>query len=475
MHMTKSSNSILVSAPSHVRSTLRVRSGSPFGLVFVCCALLGSGTLFGCGTEGGMDDAMGGTGGGGGGGSTPRPPLADGPDPSNWPEANEYSWNGLWTPSFPIDGLLDDEYNDGHNGTPILPPGEWDWDNGNNDLANWRNFRDQFGDVSPLVDSQDRQYGWRIGGTEDLDFQGPAAYFEGTPGVDYVDLGSTGWVHSFESGNLGAGPDVLIFNQSNSLDFRTGSDDRPGDNDDDLVIAGCLTRPDGGYDIRTTTIHTGPGHDWVFVRDIQAAAIDAGNGQSGRTDAVDPGDGDDLVVLRGNTHDFRVFGGAGDDIAVWHLDDNVQNVTWLGPNFFGGGGWGDALFNDNGTDRLVLAIPTDTQIVTQTPTPPGGLLVRRAGDQFQSDAPTEHDMFARYCVECGEAQDGQRTMIFEYHSKDESVFTGYFYVTSFEELQIGTGEGARVYDIDSVAGTITENTALKTIEPPATFPSSYCQ
>ena len=59
------------------------------------------------------------------------------------------------------------------------------------------------------------------------------------------------------------------------------------------------------------------------------------------------------------------MGGEGNDVMVWYVDDNVQTTTWLGPNFFGGGGHGDALWNDSGTDRLVLAVPTDSPVVKQ--------------------------------------------------------------------------------------------------------------
>jgi hypothetical protein len=297
----------------------------------------------------------------------PRPPAV------GFPDGNEWSWDGSWTPAdgeLPPDGLFDDEYNDGHDGTPVLPPGEWDYEDDDDDIANWRNFENNLGRFDPLLDSSDRQYGWLfVGVAPSVDYQGPAAYFEGSTGVDYLDLGPNGSIHSFGAGNLGAGPDVLIFDGSWALDFRTGTTADGGSNDNDLVIAGCNPNTDGEFEILTTTVHTGPGHDWVFVRDISRAAIDLGNGDGGRTDTLDISDGDDMVVLRGNTHDFRVFGGNGDDVFVWFVDDTIQSTTWLGPNFFGGGGWGDALFSENGVDRLVLAVPTDTEMVTSTPTP----------------------------------------------------------------------------------------------------------
>jgi len=46
-------------------------------------------------------------------------------------------------------------------------------------------------------------------------------------------------------------------------------------------------------------------------------------------------------------------------------------------------------------------------------------------------------------------------------------------VTAFEELQLGVGDEAQVYDID-VTGTVTPNTEATVFEPPAP-PSSYCE
>lgn len=400
-----------------------------------------------------------------------------------WPEPNEWSWDGSWTPSdgdFPLAGLFDDEYFDGHPGqgsqpTPILPPGEWDWDDDNDDLANWRNFETNLGVFEPLVDGQGRQFGWRLVGPKaDIDYAGAAEYFEGSAGADVLHLGAAGSIHSFGVGNLGDGPDILVFQASWSLDFRTGSSLTGAARDNDLVVAGCGPNPDGSFDVMTTTIHTGPGRDWVFVRDLSRAAVDLGNGEGGRTDATDPEDGDDLVVLRGNTHDFRVFGGFGHDTAVWYVDDNVQTTTWLGPNFFGGGGHGAALWDDPGTDRLVLAVPAGTPLVFTTPTPPGSLLVRSTDGDLVLDDPTQGDIFARYCVECGTGPGGQRTVILEYVSADEAIQTGYFYLTAFEELQVGVGPGARVYALDDVAGTATEVPDATPTTPPD-WPTVYCE
>jgi hypothetical protein len=384
-----------------------------------------------------------------------------------WPAPNDWSWDGSWTPTPPLDCLLDDEYGDGHEGTPVLPPGEWDWDDASDDLANWRNFETNLGGFEMLEDASGLHHGWRLvpNVPTACDYSGAAAYFEGSCGADILDLGPAGSIHSFGSGTLAGGPDVLVFTTSSSLDFRTG----PGN---DLLVAGCEENPDGAFDFMTTTVHLESGRDWAFVRDISRAAVDLGNGDSGRTDTLDPGDGDDLLVLRGNTHDFRVFGGTGHDVVFWLVDENVQTTTWLGPNFFGGGGHGDAIWDDAGTDRLVLVVDGSTPIVDTTPTPPGSVLVRGTSGDLVLDEPTQHDPFARYCVECGTSATGRRTVILEYVSADESIHTGYFYVTAFEELQIGVGPGARVLDIDDVSGAVTDSSAAP-LDPPS-WPDDLC-
>ncbi len=97
--------------------------------------------------------------------------------------------------------MFDDKYFDGHGGTPILPPGAWDYDPSMSDLANWRNFDTNLGHFDPLMDSAGHQYGWKfVGNQANADYQGPAAYFEGSPGVDYVDLGPMGAIHSLGLG-----------------------------------------------------------------------------------------------------------------------------------------------------------------------------------------------------------------------------------------------------------------------------------
>lgn len=180
------------------------------------------------------------------------------------------------------------------------------------------------------------------------------------------------------------------------------------------------------------------------------------------------------MVVRGNAHDFRVFGGRGDDTAVWHVGDNAQTTAWLGPNLFGGGG-GCALWDDDGTDRLVLDIDPGRRLVAAPPTPPGGLLAMAAdGDRPAWDHPTRRDRYARYCVECGTGPGGRRTMVLEYVAPDATVRTGYFYLTAFEELQLGVGDEARLFRIDDVRGALAPAPDLTVFRPPVP-PEALCE
>ncbi|NOZ01363.1 MAG: hypothetical protein GXP54_05675 [Deltaproteobacteria bacterium] len=398
-----------------------------------------------------------------------------------WSAPNAYSWDGSWVPSdadFPLAGLLDGEYFDGHDWegqpSPVLPPGVWDWDDNDDDLANWRNFDSNLGHFVPLLDHCDRQYGWRLIGNDpgQVDFSGPAEYFLGSSGTDVLYLGSGGSIHSI-SGNLGEGPDVLVFNAAWSLDFGTGPAVGGSSNDDDLVVAGC---GDGGglseqfYDIWAASIHTGPGRDMVFARDLRAAAVDAGNGDGGNTSVLDPTDGDDLVVFRGSVKDVRFFGGMGNDTLVWYVDEMREATPYAGGDFFGGGGAGEAIWGDPGTDRLVLVVPEDTKVVGKPATPQGAVLVMTAFNEHDPDpwwdGPTVQDPNAKYCITCGVGPDGQRTIYLQYVSRDGKVDTGYVSVTDFEELQLGVGPDAVVYRLDDVNGKAEPDTALKAFVPP---------
>ena len=386
-----------------------------------------------------------------------------------FPTGNDWSWNSSWTPGdaeFPIAGLLDDEYRDGHDGTPVLPPGDWDWADANDDLANWHNYETHLGTFEPLVDAMARQYGWRFVGVSDaVEYLDAAGYFEGSSGVDYLHLGRHGAIVGLVQGDLREGPDVLIFDSSDRVDFRAGTTSDGGAHDDDLVIAGCNPNPDGSFDIIATQLSTGPGSDWVFARDLFDAAIDLGN-RDGRTDTLDATDGDDLAVIRGNASELRVFGGQGDDVFVWYVDDSAEVGLPLGARFFGGGGWGDALFSDNGHDRLVLAVPADTEMVDTSPPPAGALSVRPSDGGLVVDEATETYERARHCVECGLGASGERTFILEYTSADGATDSGLVYLTSVEELQVGVGEGARVFALDDYYGTATLASDATVFDPP---------
>lgn len=409
------------------------------------------------------------------------PAWAAGPRPGTW------SWNGSWNPrdsDFPLAGLYDDEYFDGHRvegrPTPVLPPGRWDWNDADDDLANWRNFYTNLGEFLLLRDGCDRAFGWRFlpKDPEAVDFSGPGEYFEGSSGMDLLLLGPNGNLSSI-TGSLGGGPDVLVFGRAWSLDYRTGSTGVPGaDRDDDLVVAGCVEDAGLEYPVRTMTIHGGPGADVLFARNIRAAALDAGNGAGGRTDTLDPTDGDDRVILGGNVKDVRVFGGHGNDVLFWYADQMNEPTPFQGGDFFGGGGYGDAVFGDPGIDRLVLVVPGDTRIVDRPASPPqrGTLLVMRengGSDEPWYDEPTLQDPYARYCITCGRGPGGERTLFVQYASADGRIDTGYVSVTAFEELQVGVGSGARVYRLDNVVGRAVAAPDLAPLEAPA-YPYGWC-
>lgn len=404
---------------------------------------------------------------------TPLAWSAAGAD-SSWPVPNEYSWDGSWTPSsseFPLSGLVDERY-------PRLPPGRWDWNEAQGDLANHRSFERRIGRFEPLSDRGSRQFGWNLvtSAAQGASYSGPAAWFQGSSGAELIRLVPGGGLHGF-SGDLGDGPDVLVFEKASAVDFRTGSSLTGARRDNDLVIGGCVPNATRSYDITASTIHTGPGRDWVFVRDMERAAIDAGNGQGGNTSAIDPADANDLVVFRGTMRDFRFFGGRGDDVAVWYVDEGLEaGQGWLGPNFFGGGGAGEALWGDAGTDRLVLVVPPDTRITGKGATPAGALMVRIDPDYPQQpdwDRPTLGDPNAKYCIRCGTGPGGRKTVTMEYRSASGHVFTAHFYVTAFEELQLGVGPGARIFRIDDDEGKLVEDRAARPFTPP-TPPAAYC-
>ncbi len=398
-----------------------------------------------------------------------------GPPPASTAQANTYSWDGSWEPSpseFPIAGMLDETHTE-------LPPGKWGWDNacdcpGDEGLSIYENeFVGKGLDFERLEDPEGHHFGWRLvdtdGGDTTLDHRGDN--YDGTPGVDLFDLGTQGRLESTGPNeqspgiNLGDGPDMLRYGQGYGVDLRTGADERGALFDNDLVILGSdQVLATDEYEIEGTTIHTGPGSDLVLCRNLNAAALDLGNGLGGRTDTTDLADGDDLAVLAGNMRDFRIYGGFGDDTIVWFVDE-PRASGWLGPNFFGGGGWGDALFGDNGTDRLILAVDPNTEVVgvrSDHDDHPGSLLVFVDPNYQESiDEPTKDDPFARYYGTAPQGPDGQHTLTLSYRSADGSVFTHDFYATAFEELQLGTGDDAQVFRIDPVRGSLQPDSSLQ--------------
>jgi hypothetical protein len=421
------------------------------------------------------------SGGGGGGHLIPPEPV------QNWPSSNTYSWDGSWAPSFPVHGLIDPKYDGSHRTggeSPTLPPGKWDYGNDDN-LSNWGNFSSNIGTFEPLLDGDGRQYGWKLKRITSKPVNADVAlgFFKGTPGADIMNLGPDGKMGSLgadDARGLGDGPDILVFNYAYAVDYRTGSTETGWSDDDDLVVAGCREKTDESFDIEATTIHTGPGSDWVFIRNLARAAVDLGNGANGRTDSVDLHDGDDLVVIRGNSYDFRIFGGAGSDTFIWYVDDNrYQTTAWLGPNFFGTGGDGSALWKANASqdassvDRLVLAVPEDTPVVGQDGGGKGKIAVWASTGGSQEDPPTQDDPYAAYCLECGTGPGGERMLYVWYQSADGKIDSGYFGLTDIEELQVGIDPG-RVYRLDKVTGTATLAVGAPPPVAPPSWPTDYC-
>lgn len=397
-----------------------------------------------------------------------------GAPPPDSSAANGYSWDGSWAPTssdFPVAGMMDETHDD-------LPPGKWGWDGscdcpGDERLDIYENeFVEKGLDFEPLMDRDGHIFGWRLIDTDGggISLNHRLDNFEGSPGPDIIDLNPGGHLQTTGGINLGDGPDMLRYSTGWSTDLRTGADTRGALFDNDLVILGSESvLAMNEYDIYGTTIHTGPGSDLVFVRNFGPAAIDLGNGLSGRTDTMDEADGDDWVILQGNMRDFRIFGGYGNDVAVWYVDE-VLDDRWLGPSFYGGGGWGDALWSDSGTDRLVLPVDPTTEIVHARgdhDNNPGSMLIFVYDEYGESiDGPTETDLYARYYGTAPVGPNGEHTLTLSYRSADGTVFTHDFYATGVEELQLGIGDSAVVYELDSVNGTAARSSAAPVTEIP---------
>jgi len=404
---------------------------------------------------------------------TEVPHGATGLPPVSTTVAGVYSWDGSWNPApgdFPLPGLLDSDPTQAG-----LPPGSWGWDGacdcpGQVGTAIYDNeFVKKGLDFQRLLDGAGRHFGWRLidtdGAETNLDHRGDA--FSGSDGVDIFDLddlSSSGPSDRSEGINLAEGPDMLRFRTAHSLDARTGSTRRGALFDNDLVILGSETvLPSNQYDIKGATVHTGPGSDLVFVRNLGQAGIDLGNGAGGRTDTLDPADGDDMILLAGNMRDFRVFGGNGNDVFVWYVDEAVDD-RFLGPNFYGAGGWGQALWSDAGTDRLVMMIDPDTAVVHQRgdhDDHPGSFLSFVYANYAPTvDAPTANDVYARYAGLAEPGPENQHTIILSYRSPDGKVFTHDFAITAVEEIQFGAAADAKVYRVNQQDGTLTLDPGL---------------
>lgn len=401
---------------------------------------------------------------------------------SLWPTAaNTYSWDGSWKPvdaALPPEGLFDSVYSDGHLiggvASPILPPGRWDWDCAGNAclLGAYRSFMKKIGTFEPLVDAQARNFGWRLVVTGTLD--AGVDIFYGSPGTEVVDCGVDGGIASTGGFQLGDGPDMIRYGTCSASSWRTGSSETGHAHDDDLVIAGAdEPSPAGEFDVRTSTVHTGPGRDLVFMNNIQRAAVDLGNGADGRTDSLDPDDGGDLLVLGGNYYDVRVFGGNGDDVFIWRVDEISPTATNSVPgNFFGGGGWDPGVW-DEGVDRLVLDIPAQTPLSHKQPDAdiePGTVtldLFDQYPEQPVADTAQQDNVYTRYYVHAGVGPQGQKTLTLRYRAPDDHVRV-LVMLTAIEELQIGIGDDAKVYEIDQTTG---ETTLSDTRAPIAEVPS----
>lgn len=347
--------------------------------------------------------------------------------------------------------------------SPILPPGTWDFYNSSTMqtalLANYNTFSAQIGTFILLEDGDSQPYGWLLESSVlgVIDIGVAAEIYGGSSGMEIVDTGPDGGIQSSANFTLASGPDIFRFSTARATDPRTGSTLTGSLNDNDLVIGGSEeVRPVGDEDVRSATIHTGPGSDLFFIRNMEHAAVDMGNGANGRTDTLDTGDGNDIAVIEGNFIDSRIYGGYGDDLFVWYIDEiNTTNLLYAN-SFFGAGGWDPAVWQDEGTDRLILVVPDATSVFSGPGTPDPGEVQLGSRPGFPDfpvpDPPTVDNIYARYYSTAGLSPEGRRTVFIDYRPVTGSNHAGDNYLTGVEEIQIGIGPNAKVYRIDDING-----------------------
>jgi hypothetical protein len=82
------------------------------------------------------------------------------------------------------------------------------------------------------------------------------------------------------------------------------------------------------------------------------------------------------------------------------------------------------------------------------------------------DGPTEADVYARYYGVAPEGPGGEHTITLSFRSSDGKVFTHDFYATSVEEIQLGLGNEAKLYDLDPMTGELSPSSGKVMTEVP---------
>ena len=123
------------------------------------------------------------------------------------------------------------------------------------------------------------------------------------------------------------------------------------------------------------------------------------------------------------------------------------------------------------SDRLILAVPLETIVVNGlAATAPGSIsigIVNNYPVSPVSDDATLSNFYTRYYSTAGIGPAGQKTVVFRYINTSQTVKTGYCYLTSVEEFQVGVGATAKIYQIDQTTGLTTEDA---TATPVSTIP-----